>query len=67
MQQHLKLEALASGVVHIQHRLQAVLTQRHAIHQPELVGPRLFRIRAEMLVRESEVDLDAAVAALVCT
>lgn len=67
MQQHLELEALASGVVHIQHRLQPILAQRHAIHQPELVGPRLFRFRAEMLVRESEVDLDTAIAAFVCT
>jgi hypothetical protein len=63
VQQHLELEALASRVVHIEHCLQSVFAKRHAVHQPELIRPRLSRISGEVLVREAEVDLDAVIAA----
>ena len=64
MEQHLELEALAAGVVHIEHRLQSVLAKRHTVHKTELVRPCLSRIGAEVLMCEAEVELDTIIAAL---
>lgn len=63
VKQHLELKALFARIVHIQHRLQPILAQRHAVDQPELVRPRLPRIGTEMLVREAEVKFHRVVAA----
>ena len=46
MQQHLKLKALVTRIVHIQHRLQPIFTQRNTVHQAEVVRPRLPRVGA---------------------
>ena len=64
VQQHLELEALLPLVAHIQHRLQAILAQRHAVHQSELVWPCLLCFLAKLSCRKSEVELYTVVASL---
>lgn len=61
VQQHLKLEALLPLILHIEHRLQAILTQRHAVHQSEIKRPRFLRLGAELCGRKPEIELDAVI------
>ncbi len=63
VQQHLEFERLLALVLHIQHRLQSVSCQRHAIHQREVVAPRFLRVFAQLRGRQAEVELHAVVAA----
>lgn len=42
MQQHLELEALLALVLHMQHRLQPILSQRHTVDQTKVIAPRLL-------------------------
>lgn len=68
MQQHLELEALLALVLHVEHGLQAVLRERHAVDQPKVVAPCLLRICAELCGRQTEIKLHTVVTSLcVCS
>lgn len=41
MQKNLKLKPFLALIPHIHHRLQAILAQRHTVHDAEVVRPRL--------------------------
>lgn len=47
MKKHLKLEGRLALVTDIQHGLQAILTERHAVDKTKVVGPGSAGVRRE--------------------
>lgn len=58
MQQELELEARVALIAHIDHRLQAVLGQGNAVHEPKVQRPRLARVFRNARRVQPEVKLD---------
>lgn len=64
MEQHLELEGGVALVLDLEHSLQAVFGESYAVDETEFVGPGFACFFAEVGGGESEVELDAVVAAL---
>jgi hypothetical protein len=58
VEQELELEALLALVADCDDRLQAVLAQCDAVHEPKVQWPCLSRLLAEGLTIETEIELD---------
>ena len=63
MQQHLELPRLVSLVLHVEHRLQAIAGECHAVNKREVMRPCLFVLLRDLRRGEAEVELDAVVTA----
>jgi len=61
MHQDLELEVLATVVLHLQRRSQSLLAQRDAVHERELMWPRLAEFLAKQCMRQSEIELDRVI------
>jgi hypothetical protein len=64
VQQHLELESLLALVADVQHGLQSIFAQSHAVDEAELVRPGLPVLFRKVRRAETEVELDRVVAAL---
>lgn len=62
MHQDLELKVLATIVLHLQRCSQSLLAQRDAVHERELVWPRLAESLAQQRMRQSKVELDGVIA-----
>lgn len=59
--QDLELERLLALVAHAHGRLQAAGAERDAVHEAEVVGPGLARLRGEVRRVEAKVELEGVV------
>ena len=64
MQQHLELKRLLALVADVQHGLQSILAESHAVHEAEIVRPRLPVLLRKVGGAKTKVKLDRVIAAL---
>jgi hypothetical protein len=60
VQEELELESLVALVADVNDGLQAVLGQRHAVYETEVVRPRLARFLRDTGGAQAEIELDGA-------